>query len=90
VILLISYAPRQDAGDRAYAVVCQTIEMHALGWRRPLFAGWFVETNELPIAWSKRLAEVADPDDSWFVVQIQAPYHGWLDRDVWDWLAIRL
>ena len=63
---------------------------NAIDSRRPLYSQWFVQTNELPDAWSDRISEVADEDDNWFVVQVQRPYQGWLDHDLWTWLAERL
>jgi hypothetical protein len=66
------------------------IERHALDVRRPLYSQWFVETSELPAAWSERLREIAHASDSWFVLRVQAPYQGWLERGIWDWLAARV
>jgi len=90
LLLLISYDLNRHERPRAYDEIRQLIESNAIDSRRPLYSQWFVQTNELPDAWSDRISEVADEDDNWFVVQVQRPYQGWLDHDLWTWLAERL
>jgi hypothetical protein len=90
VILLISYDLNDHARPEAYELVRQMIEKHALGFRRPLYSQWFVETSELPMTWSERLRELANANDNWFVVRVQPPYQGWLERSMWKWLSDRI
>jgi hypothetical protein len=90
LILLISYDLNQHERPQAYEDVRSLIETHAIEARKALYSQWFVFTQELPDAWSERIGTVADKNDSWFVVQVQRPYQGWLDKELWPWLADRV
>jgi len=90
MVLLISYDLDGHERPSAYTTVKRTIESHARSWQRPLYSQWFVETNETPQTWSDRLTTVIDRDDKLFIVRVQAPYQGWLAKNIWEWLRTRL
>lgn len=73
LVLLISYDLNQHERPQAYNDIRELIESNAIDSRRPLYSQWFVQTNEMPDAWSSRISEAADENDSWFVVQVQRP-----------------
>lgn len=90
MVLLVSYDLNNQERPSAYAAVADVIKRSAISYKRPLYSQWFVETQASPQAWSDAIGKVADADDKWFVSQVNAPYQGWLPKDVWDWLRSRV
>lgn len=89
MVLLVSYDLNKHERPEAYASVKKMIEENAVSYKRPLYSQWLVETNENPKNWSEKMAQVADKDDCWLVVQVQN-YSGWLSGSIWPWLKERI
>ena len=90
MVLLISYDLNNHERPVSYKAVQAVTERYAASARKPLYSQWLVDTADDPQIWSDRIQAVADLDDSWFVVRVQRPYQGWLPREIWDWLAVRM
>lgn len=90
MILLISYDLDNHEQPEVYRNIKKMIERDSISWAKPLYSQWFVETNEDPEVWSEKIAQIADDNDRWFVVKIQRPYQGWLNKEIWDWLDGRI
>ena len=90
MILLISYDLNNHERPEAYKAVADMIKENATDYKKPLYSQWFVETDDSPTTWSDRMKDVADGDDSWFIVQVRKPYQGWLSKTFWDWLHDRI
>lgn len=90
MVLLISYDLNNHERSASYQAVRAVIERYATSAHKPLYSQWLIETADGPQTWSERIGAVADADDSWFVSRVQRPYQGWLPRDIWNWLAVRV
>jgi len=89
-VLLISYDLDGHERPSAYKAVKQRIEEGATSFRRPLYSQWLVETTASPDKWFEHLKSVIDSDDRLLIVRVQAPYSGWLEKEIWEWLKMRL
>ena len=47
---------------------------------------WLVDSVEEPAAWHSRLQDHITEADSLLIIQVQPPYSGWLQEEVWTWL----
>lgn len=92
MVLLISYDLNGHERPAAYAAVRGVIERHAIDWRKPLYSQWLVETNDSCQTWTNRLLQVMDPNDYLFVCRVPPkPYHwGWLEKEIWEWLDVKV
>ncbi|RNM11733.1 hypothetical protein [Nocardioides pocheonensis] len=90
MILLISYDLLGHERPSAYEAVKEVIEGSANSWKKPLYSQWFVETTDTVETWSERLKEVMDKGDKLLVIKVQAPYQGWLPKEIWPWLKERV
>jgi len=90
VVLLISYDLNGHERPSAYASVKKKIEDGAKSFRKPLYSQWLVETDASPDAWLEHLKPVIDANDRLFILRVQRPYSGWLDKEIWEWLSPRL
>jgi hypothetical protein len=89
VILLISYDLNGHERPAAYEDVKEMIVAHAMSYKKPLYSQWFVETDETIAAWQRRMKELADSNDYWFIVKVGTDRQGWLPKAVWEWLNDR-
>jgi hypothetical protein len=90
MVLLISYDLNRHERPSSYQAVHDVIKGKALSYKRPLYSQWLVETEDDVQAWSDLIGDVADEDDSWFVLRVRRPYQGWLPSSVWEWLRGRV
>ena len=70
MILLVSYDLNGRERPEAYEAVKKVITSNAISYKKPLYSQWFVETDDPPDVWSKRITDVADTDDNWFVCRV--------------------
>jgi hypothetical protein len=90
MILLISYDLNGHERPEAYEAVKAAVENNSNEHRKILYSQWLVATDLSPDAWSDLISEAADSSDSWFICQVQRPYQGWLDKELWEWLNARV
>lgn len=86
MVLLISYDLNNYERPVAYNEVKAMIENNATSFKKLLYSQWLVETDKTPASWSNLMKGITDRDDSWFIVQVQRPYQGWLTKTIWSWL----
>ncbi len=92
MVLLISYDLNREERPSAYEAVRRVIESNARSAVRPLYSQWWVETDESPDIWQRRLLNVMDSDDKLLINRMRPhPDHqGWLSQEHWDWLNRRV
>lgn len=90
MVIMISYDLNNHEKPSAYQDVADMIKRYAKDQRKPLRSQWFVYTDDSVETWNSRMETVTDKNDSWFIVQIKPPYNGWLPKDFWDWLRVRI
>lgn len=89
MVLLISYDLNRHERPSAYRAVEEVIRRNASDLRKPLYSQWLVETSESVSTWSERLRAAMDANDRLLVLRMQGATDGWLDKEIWAWLAAR-
>ena len=90
MVLLISYDLNGHERPSAYAAVKEMIEQNSTSSVKPLYSQWFVETDESPAVWHKRMKDVADDNDRWFIDKVTGDYIGMLSTEAVNWLKERV
>jgi len=90
MVFLISYDLNGRERPSAYTAVREMIERESISWARPLYSQWFVETRDSTATWQERMKTVTDRNDCWFICQVTRGYKGWLHKDIWPWLDVRV
>lgn len=91
MVLLVSHDLNRHERPGAYQKIAEIIQNRARSVYRPLYSQWCVETDHSPAQWYEFLKPALDRDDGLFIVEIRrGSYYGWLSRDVWEWLELRV
>lgn len=83
-VLLVSYDLKNPGKN--YSDLYETLKT-ASSWWHYLESCWLLKTSLTAQEWFDKIRPHIDDNDSVLIVEVQRPYHGWLPKDAWKWIA---
>ncbi len=59
-------------------------------WAKALESTWLIHTDESATTLYDRLRKHIDDNDRILVIEVTANYTGWLPKDIWEWMRVRV